>query len=224
MSNQHNPLPRRSSPESVANGRSNLAELPLDSVGDAALMTAMLQGSQRAAAAIWQRYSPLVRQALARTLGPDQEIEDVLQDVFIAFVNSAAKLEQVGSLRPYLVSIAYRTAAMEIRRRKVRRWVTLTPNGEVPEALSREGVPDEIRALRALYQILDTLSARDRLIFIARHIDGMQIDEAAEALQVSKATVWRTGKATLKQVMARAQLNPALATYVERALLEGKGA
>ncbi len=225
MSNQQNML-ARPVPLAAADGSSNVAELPLDGVGDAALLGALVQGNQRAAAVIWQRYSTLVRRALARSLGPDQEIEDLLQEVFIGFIKSAAKVDQRASLRAYLISIAYRTAAMEIRKRKVRRWVTLTPSGDVPEVPSsnagHDGLPDEGRALRSLYRILDTLSARDRLIFIARHIDGMQIDETAVALKVSRATVWRTGKATLMDVLAKAQRDPALAAYVERALQNGK--
>ena len=107
---------------------------------------------------------------------------------------------------------------MEIRRRKVRRWVTLTSSGEVPDSPAAQREPDEARALRALYQILDALSARDRLVFVARYVEGMQIDETAASLQLSKATVWRSGKSALEHVVAKAQNNPALATYVERAL------
>jgi len=216
-SNQHLPQ-ARNAPLATSAERGNLAELPLDSLGDAALVAALLQGSERAANAIWYRHAPAVRRTLARSLGPDQEIEDLLQEVFLGFVKSAAKLEDPSNLRAYLVSIAFRTAAMEIRRRKVRRWVTLTSSGEVPESMAQHREPDEARALRALYQILDTLSARDRLVFIARYVEGMQIDETAESLKISKATVWRTGKWTLEQVVAKAQTNPALAAYVERAL------
>lgn len=220
MSNQQDILARPPS-AGLAGGHGNVAELPLDAVGDAALVAALLAGNSRAASVIWQRHSPAVRRALSRGLGPDQEIDDLLQDVFIRFVKSAAKLGELSHLRAYLISIAYRTAAMEIRRRKVRRWVTLTPSGDVPEALSREGMPEEVRALKALYQILDGFSARERLIFVARHIEGMQIDETAEALKLSKATVWRASKATLSKVIARAQHNPALAAYVERSLQKG---
>lgn len=217
MSNQHLPMERQA-PAATAGERGNLAQLPLDSLGDAALVAALIQGSERAATAIWHRHAPAVRRTLARSLGPDQEIEDLLQEVFMGLVKSAARLEDPSNLRSYLVSIAFRTAAMEIRRRKVRRWVTLTSSGEVPETVALHREPDEARALRALYRILDALSVRDRLVFVARYVEGMQIDETAEALQVSKATVWRTGKSTWELVLAKAQKEPALAAYVERSL------
>lgn len=186
-------------------------------------MAALLQGSERAATTIWLRHAPVVRRTLSRSLGPDQELEDLLQEVFIGFVKSASKLEEPNNLRSYLVSIAFRIAAMEIRKRKVRRWVTLTGNGEVPETHTVQHQPDELRALRALYRILDGLSARDRLVFVARFVEGMQIDEAAASLGVSKATVWRAGKAALARVVAEAQREPALAAYVKHTLLKEEG-
>lgn len=215
MSNQH--LPLLPSP-SLGNAAGNVAQLPLASLSDAALIAALIQGSERAASEIWYRHAPAVRRTLARALGPDQDIEDLLQDVFMGFVKSATKLEDPNNLRAYLVSIAFRTAAMEIRRRKVRRWVMLTSSGDVPDSPALHREPDEARAIKALYKILDTLSARDRLVFIARYVEGMQIDETAASLKLSKATVWRSGKATLETVLNRAQKDPALATYVERAL------
>lgn len=203
-------------------GNATVSELPLDSLSDAALVAALCKGSARAASAIWQRYSALVRRTLCRSLGPDQELDDLMQDVFIGFVKSAPKLEAPGNLKAYLVSIAFRTAAMEIRRRKVRRWVMLTSTGEMVETPAPTGDPDHARALRALYKILDSFSARDRMVFVARHIEGMQIDETAAALQLSKATVWRTSKSTLQRVVARAQEEPTLAAFVAHSL-EGKG-
>lgn len=215
----HSPLFAVSSAAPAAKAdRGNLAELPLGTLSDAALVAALIQGSERAASAIWHRHAATVRRTLARSLGPDQDLEDLLQEVFIGFVKSAERLEDPNNLRSYLASIAFRLAAMEIRRRKVRRWVTLTSSGEVPDAPALEREPDETRALRELYRILDQLSARDRLIFVARYVEGMQIDETAAALDLSKATVWRSGKAALARVVAEAQTRPALAAYVQRSL------
>jgi RNA polymerase sigma-70 factor (ECF subfamily) len=212
---------RHAAPTTQAD-RGNLAELPLGQLSDAALVAALIQGSERAASAIWHRHAATVRRTLARSLGPDQDLDDLMQEVFIGFVKSATKLEDPNNLRSYLVSIAFRLAAMEIRRRKVRRWVTLTSSGDVPDSPTLEREPDEARALGALYQILDQLSARDRLVFVARFIEGMQIDETAAALALSKATVWRSGKATLARVVAEAQATPALASYVRRSLGEAR--
>lgn len=221
MSSQPQPYIRRSAPVGTPE-HGSVAELPLDSLGDAALVAALLQGSERAATTLWHRHAPAVRRTLARCLGPDQAIEDLLQDVFLGLVRSASKLDDPANLRSYLVSAAFRTAAMEIRRRKVRRWVMLTGSGEVPEAEAQQVEPDEQRALRALYRVLDTLSARDRLVFVARYVEGMQIDETAASLGLSKATVWRAGKAAFERVVAGAQREPALAAYVKRATWEGE--
>jgi len=210
--------PPRPEPGALVGERANVTELPLDSLSDTALVAAFIRGNERAAAAIWHRHSPVVRRMLQRSMGPDQEVEDLLQEVFMGLVKSVTRLEDPSTLRAYLVGIAFRAAAMEIRRRKVRRWVTLTRTGEVPEGPSSPNQPEERRALRALYGILDTLSARERLIFVARYVEGMQIEETAEALKLSKATVWRVGKSSFGRVLDQARKTPALADYVEHTL------
>lgn len=198
--------------------RTSIRQLPLDSLPDAALVAALVHGNQRAASVIWHRHVNAVRSMLHRSLGPDQEIDDLTQDVFVGFVRSAAKLVDPSTLRSYLVAIAFRVAAMEIRRRKVRRWVTLTRHGDMPDALAAGAEPDERHALSALYRILDSLSTRERLVFVARHVEGLQIEEAARALELSKATVWRLGKSSLERVIEKAQKSAVLSNYVARTL------
>jgi RNA polymerase sigma-70 factor (ECF subfamily) len=187
-------------------------------VEDEALVAALLRGSQPAATMIWRRYASLVRGALYRALGPDQEIEDLLQEVFIRFVKSAGRAPEVSNVKAYLLTIAYRTASLEIRKRKVRRWITLSATGEPQELFARHGQPEEVLALRELYRILDTLSTRQRLVFIARHVEGLPIHEAADALLLPRSTVGRMSHLSLGIVMKRARNCPALASYVERSL------
>lgn len=202
----------------LAHGRANCSNaLALSGASsDAELVSAVVQGSQCAASLIWHRHAPCVRAMLQRTLGRDHEIDDLVQEVFIGFVKSASRLQDPTALRSYLVGIAFRAAAMEIRRRKVRRRVVLTRTGDVPEAMAVSGEPDAHRALFALYQILDTLSTQERLVFIARHVEGWEIEETARALKLSKATVWRAGKASLERVVERARRSALLAGYVSR--------
>ncbi len=54
-------------------------------------------------------------------------------------------------------------------------------------------------ALRRLYSLLDRLSTRERLVLVLRHIEGMTLEEIAEAMELSLATVKRgLRRATLR--------------------------
>ena len=52
-------------------------------VDDAALARAAAEGQPAAAAAIWDQLSPLVHITLRRILGPDSEVDDLTQEVFL---------------------------------------------------------------------------------------------------------------------------------------------
>jgi len=46
-------------------------------------------------------------------------------------------------------------------------------------------------ALRRLYALLDRLNTRERLVLVLRHVEGMTLEEIAEAMELSLATVKR---------------------------------
>ena len=81
-----------------------------------------------------------------------------MQDVFIGFFRNVGTLRDASSLRPFLVGIALRTAHTALRKRRVRRWLRLSDDGNVPEVASHDGDPRTREALRRLYAMLDELA------------------------------------------------------------------
>jgi RNA polymerase sigma-70 factor (ECF subfamily) len=144
-----------------------------------------------AAAAIWNRHAPMVFRILARGLGPSGGVEDVAQDVFMRVFAQIRTLRDQTVLRSFIVSIALRILKWELRRRRVRRWVRLSEWGELPEYPVRPDDSEARQALQRFYRILDTLSAKDRTLFVLRHIEGLSLGEVAVAARVSVATVKR---------------------------------
>jgi RNA polymerase sigma-70 factor, ECF subfamily len=193
-----------------------LARFPASRAGDAQLVEAAARGDRAAVAEVWDRYSGLVRGVLHGALGPDGVLDDLLQEVFMAFVRSAKNIADGGQLRAYLVSIAVRQAALEIRRRKVRRWVLLSPSGELPEQPAAPRDVEGRAALRALYRVLDKLSSRRRLAFVLRHVQGLEMLEVASALGVSESTARRELGSARQQILLNARREPALAEFLTR--------
>jgi RNA polymerase sigma-70 factor (ECF subfamily) len=159
----------------------------------------------RAATLVWDRYSGTVRAVLFRAVGPGHDVEDLVQDVFIGFFRNVHTLRDLSSLRPFLVGIALRTARTALRKKRVRRWLHLSDDGQVPEVASEDGDPRTREALRRLYAILDELPDRERLAFVLRHAEGHELTEAAEALGVSLATVKRMLQRADAHVQQRAR-------------------
>ncbi|HEX6277453.1 MAG TPA: sigma-70 family RNA polymerase sigma factor [Polyangiaceae bacterium] len=193
-----------------------MARFPAERLGDSELVLAAARGDSDAIAVVWERYSGLVRSVLRGALGPDLAVEDLLQDVFIALVKGAKSIQEGAALRGYLVGIAVRLSALELRRRKVRRWVTLSPTGELPDTAVMPRDSESRQALQALYRVLDQLGSRRRLAFVLRHVQGMGLGEVAAALRVSESTTRRELARARTHIVKRGQHEPALQAYLER--------
>jgi len=201
--------------------------LPLDGADDAAIARALIAGDEAAATLVWQRYAPLVRGILRRSLGPYEDVEDPVQDVFLGFFRQIGGLRDPGALRSFLIGIAMHVAVSALRRRRVRRWLRLTATGMLPDvpAGADEGDGRARDAMARLYAILDRLDDVGRLTFVLRYIEGLELTEVAEALGVSLATAKRRLAKVTARVLAMIEGDPVLPGYA-RAMLagrEGKG-
>jgi RNA polymerase sigma-70 factor (ECF subfamily) len=126
-----------------------------------------------------------------RVLGPDQELYDVLHEVFARALAEIGALEQSDRLGSWLTSIAIFTARGHIRRRQRQRWLRFFAPEELPEPVAPQADEDVHGALRSTYAILDRIPAEERITFSLRFIEGMQIGEIATACSISTATVKR---------------------------------
>jgi RNA polymerase sigma-70 factor (ECF subfamily) len=188
---------------------------------DGALARAVAAGDEAAAGAVWERYAPMVRSALRRSLDPYEDVEDLVQEVFLRFFRRIGELRDPAALRSFLFGIALRVAGSALRRRRVRRWLRLTPTGVLPDLPARGGEPgDPAReAVRRLYAILDRLDDAGRLAFVLRYVEGLELTEVAEALGVSLATAKRRLARVTPRVVAMIERDPVLPEYA-RAMLD----
>jgi RNA polymerase sigma-70 factor (ECF subfamily) len=187
---------------------------PEDRFVDAKLVRDASRGDRAALGFVWDRYARLVRGVLRGVLGPDDAVDDLVQEVFIAFQRGAARIEDGSALRGYLVGVAVRLGALEIRRRKVRRWVGLSPSGEPPDVPIAPSDAEGRESLRALYRVLDQLGSRRRLTFTLRHVQGLELLEIGAAVGISESTVRRELRRAEQQVSALVRREPALERYL----------
>jgi RNA polymerase sigma-70 factor (ECF subfamily) len=193
-----------------------VTQFPAERLSDADLVRAAARGEAEAVGVVWQRYAPLVRGVLRGSLGPDHAIEDLLQEVFVGFLKGAKNIQEGAALRGYLIGVAVRLAALELRRRKIRRWVMLTPTGILPERTAPPADSEGRAALRALHRVLDGVSNRRRLAFVLRHVQGLEILDVAATLGISESTARRELERARSYVLKRGEREPALKPYLAR--------
>ncbi len=180
---------------------------------DAELALSAAAGSKQACTAIWRKYSPLVRSKLRRSVGgPD--VEDHVQDVFSRLFESLPQLRKAAALRSFLIGITLRVAGTELRRRHGQSWLRPTVDGDHPEATDWN-VHDPARheALSRLDAILEQLGPHGRRVFELRYIEGKELVEVAQAMQVSLATTKRHLSRVSLRLFSMVDREPALTDY-----------
>jgi RNA polymerase sigma-70 factor, ECF subfamily len=192
---------------------SSLVRLPLVE-SDAAIVGALRAGQQVGGAALYDRYHTHVRRVLTRVLGPDAELGDLVQDVFVEAIDSIDRLEEPAALRGWLATIAVFRARGEIRRRTRSRWFPLFSSEQLPDVAAPVSTPEVDEAVRATYRILAKLSADERIVFALRFVDGMQVAEVAEVCRVSLATVKRRLTRAQKRFVAIARNVPEVSDWL----------
>ena len=184
---------------------------------DAAIVAAVREGESAGGASLYDRHHGYVRRVLLRVLGPDAELHDLIQDVFVEAINSIHRLEQPDSLRAWLASIAVHCAHAELRRRTQRRWYSLFPGDELPPVEAPVQSPEVDEAVRATYRIFSKLPPDERIPLALRYIEGMDLCELAEACRVSLATAKRRLARAHKKFVTIAQTYPELRDWLPEA-------
>jgi RNA polymerase sigma-70 factor, ECF subfamily len=194
--------------------RSTVVHLPfLDS--DGAVVASLRAGERAGGAALYDRHHAYVRRVLTRVLGPDADLHDLIQEVFVAAIDSIDRLVDPNALRPWLASISVNRARVEFRRRSKSRLVKLSPQDELPELPAPTATPELDEAVRATYRVLAALPADERIPFALRFIDGMELAEIAQACGVSLATIKRRLSNAQKKFYKIAATYPELGDWVK---------
>lgn len=190
--------------------------VPLFTAGsDETLVAALRAGDAQAQRHLFERHAPHVQRVLARVMGVDHELGDLLHDVFVEAFGSLERLSDARALRAWLTSIAVFTARSCLRRRRRRSWLRWMGWDELPEVPATTANGEVTLALRQVYAVLSTLPDDERIAFALRFLEGMELTEVAEACDVSLATIKRRLNRAEGLFRARAAHEPALRPWLE---------
>lgn len=159
-----------------------------DGMDDITLARALLSRDSWAPTEAWTRFTPMVRGIVVRGLGPDAEIDDVIQEIFFRLFARIATLRKPESLRQFVASFAIRVVKWEHRRTRARSWVRLTPTGTIPDCPTED--PPRLDLWEAR-RVCGALLPRQRDVMLLRYVEGMTLPEIAHALGLSLATIKR---------------------------------
>ncbi|MDB5216835.1 MAG: polymerase sigma-70 factor, subfamily [Myxococcaceae bacterium] len=138
-------------------------------------------------------------------MGRDDEIDDLVQDTFIAALSSLERLDKADAFASWLSGILVRQAYKKIRRRRMLARLGLGRAAaaiDVDELLSPIASPERAAEIRALYSVVESMPADLRVPLVLHRIEGLGLEDVAAMMDISLATVKRRiaeAHATLQQ-------------------------
>jgi len=188
---------------------------------DATLASALIANDMRAPRVAWTRFAPMVHRMLKRAFGPGQDIEDMVQDVFLCLFKKVEGLREPKALKSFVIAITTKTIQYEIRQRRVRAWVHLSKSPQLVDGRTDQPDPAARQALARFYEVLGRLKTDDQVVFTLRFLEGLELTEVAAALDISVATTKRRLDRIWKRLSLLVERSPGLATYLRRSDEDG---
>jgi RNA polymerase sigma-70 factor, ECF subfamily len=190
--------------------------VPLDT-SDAAIVAGLRRGEPWAANALYDRYAAPIERMLRRTLGYERhaDFEDLLHEVFVQALSSAAQLNDAAALLAWLRTITTRVAIRTIRRRKARNWLRFLSPEEIPEIEVNDPSQEVRQACGSFYCLVRKLPATEQVVFTLRHVDGLELGQLAEACAMSLSTTKRRLFKAEARFVALASSDPVLSSWVK---------
>lgn len=140
--------------------------------------------------ALFRRYAPYVARIGLRLLGREADVDDLIQEVFLAAFRQRHQVRDPKAFKSWLAIVAVRTARRQLKRRRMRTFVGL--DTAVGLELRDPGISPERRALLArVYRVLDDMNVDHRIAWTLRYVEGERLEVVAERCGCSLATVKR---------------------------------
>lgn len=149
---------------------------------------------------LFRRYAPYVAKIGYRLLGRDDDVDDLVQDVFLAAHRGLESLRKPEAVKGWLATIAVRRARKKLRRRKMLAVVGLGGHAEYEDVADRAASPEERTLVSQVYRVLDRIPVDHRLAWTLRYVQGESLERVAELSGCSLATAKRRIKAAREAI------------------------
>ena len=153
------------------------------------LVVACQASEREAQSAFYLKYRGEVARTVYKVLGPDADMEDVIQDVFIEVFRCIHKFKGNAKVTTWLYRVCVNVALQRLRKRKRRPEGYQLPEEEQPNYETPLRNLERKENNRIVYEILDTIAPKKRVVFVLHEIMGLQAKEISKLVQANVLTV-----------------------------------
>lgn len=193
-----------------------------DDAADRALMARHVDGDPEAFSELFNRHRDRLWAVALRTTGDAEEAADALQDAAVSAFRAAAGFRSEAAVGTWLYRIVVNACVDRVRRQAARPTVRYPDEQSAAwqRAIRDPSDMAENRELRiVLEEALATLPLDQRAAVVAVDVEGLSVEEAAQALGVPTGTVksrCARGRAKLAVLLADLRNRPAVVSVQEQ--------
>jgi len=140
---------------------------------------------------LYQRFAPYVAAIATRILGRESEVEDVVQDVFIAALQGLRKRDQLLQAKSWFATVTVRSSMRKLRVRSLWNVFDLAEPPQYERLSDAAAGPEERRMVAEVYRALDHVATKDRVAWVLRYVQGESLEQTALLCECSLATAKR---------------------------------
>ncbi|POH66029.1 MULTISPECIES: RNA polymerase sigma factor [Cryobacterium] len=164
-----------------------IGQLLLENETDSVLVDFVVAGNQTAFEILVRRYRPMLHGYAMRTLGSNEESDDVVQEAFITAWEKLPALKDGVHLKAWLMRVVRNKCLDRLRKR---RPVTVEIDENMPARLdSPFDVVETLLQNEALSLALSGLPTKQRRAWVMREFSGASYNVIASELGVPESTV-----------------------------------
>jgi RNA polymerase sigma-70 factor (ECF subfamily) len=126
-----------------------------------------------------------------RLLGRDDEVDDVVQDVFVSFFRFYGDIREPSALRAWLATTTVRVVRRRLRLRRIGLLLRFQDRADPGELRAQGASPEDTAVLASIHRVLDRVAVNERLAWALRYLQQERIEDVARLCGCSTATAKR---------------------------------
>lgn len=170
-------------------------ELSAGTLSDDEIISRVLKGEKNLYGLIVRRYNQRLYRVAMSIVNDDSEVEDVMQVAYINAYENLEKFEFRSAFSTWLTRILLNESLLRVRKKKnsvpLTDDMTISPinrqNTYEPETPASYVLQSELKTI--LEKCIQQLPEKYRIVFIMREIEGLNVAETQECLDITEANV-----------------------------------
>ena len=140
---------------------------------------------------LFGEHSAHVARLAFRLLGREDEVDDIVQDVFVSLYRHLDRIRQSDALRAWLQTTTVRMVRRRLRVRRIGFLLRVRDRVDTPELESPGATGEDRAALWRVHRALEEVGVNARIAWVFRYLEQESIDDVARLCGCSTSTAKR---------------------------------